>query len=52
MKHYISICTERGPWSKSAMKVDLVEAMGALCLPQYASPTKEGSWLIFNGYSS
>ena len=49
-KHYISICSSN--FDKRAKKIDLLEAIDCLCLPEYASINKDDSLLIFQGYSS
>lgn len=49
MKHYISICEHNT--AKTAFRVDLFEWSILASLPENASPTKDGSTLVFGGYS-
>ena len=49
MTHYISLCTKPGNKATSATKIELHRAVSALA--NSAKPTKDGSYLIFNGYS-
>ena len=51
MNHYISICTSRGAKADKARMVDLDKVFNLLTLPKNASPTKDNSVLIFNGYN-
>lgn len=50
MKHYISVCAERGNRCSVAGKVELEEAMKFLSTEELAGEDKSNSVLIFNGY--
>lgn len=50
MKHYISVCAERGINCPVAGKVELEEAMNLLSTENLAVDDKENSILLFNGY--
>ena len=52
MKHYISVCAERGINCPVAGKVELEEAMNLLSTEKLAVDDKENSILLFNGYKN
>lgn len=52
MKHYISVCAERGSSAKTAGRVELDEAMSLLSTDKLAVSDKESSILMFNGYKN
>ncbi len=52
MKHYISICRERGTKCDEAVKVELCEAMTALTQAENTREAKHDNFLLFPAYSS
>lgn len=52
MKHYISVCAERGASCPVAGRVELGEAMGLLSTEELAVDDKTNSILLFNGYKN
>lgn len=52
MKHYISICCERGTKCDKAVKVELCEALSALTKAENTREAKHDNFLLFPAYSS